>query len=148
MSKRYMIHEYIYDNVADSYTAIKGQIKAMVVADDPWTACSANGFGDANRYFAEEVHTDQLKGYKKSIGEEKKLLGELEAQIDKWTGEEIEKSKVCPNCEKQLNDNGECECGFGRDEIAVNGNVITKKDWEKVEKAIKKASKKKKPAKK
>jgi len=143
--KHYGIFEYVFDPVAEVYTAIKGQIKAFVDSDNAFTACEEAGFDDPNRYFAEEVNADQLKKIKDDIQKEKELLGKLDGQIDGWISGEIEKSKVCPNCESQLNERGECKaCGFGDTEISVGGVVITKKEFEKAMKDAKKAKGKKK----
>jgi len=140
----YAVYEYAYNTITEQYTDIRGQVKAFVVADDAFEACEKAGLTDASRYFAEPVYDEELKKIKADIKEEKTLLGKLEEQIDGFIGEAVKKSKSCPNCEKELNDKYECPaCGYGVDEVAIGGCVVTKEMMDELgKKATKKAIKK------
>jgi hypothetical protein len=141
--KRFAVGEYVFDPIKGEYTNYEGQIKAFVEAEDEFEACEKAGMDDPTKYYASHVYPQQLKKFQEDIKKEKELLGKLEGNIEAWINEEVEKSKLCPNCEKKLNEKGECkECGYGRDEIAIDGNIITKKMWEAHEKAMKKAANK------
>jgi tRNA(Ile2) C34 agmatinyltransferase TiaS len=143
MKKYYAVFEYLYDHIKETYSDLKGPIKAFVDADDPFEACEKAGLTDATRYFADVVYPETYGKIMKDINEETELLGKLKGQLEGMVAEHKEELTKCPNCEKKLNEKGECkECGYGRDEIAIDGNIITKKMWEAHEKAMKKAANK------
>lgn len=143
--KHYAVYEYAYDSIKEEFTDLKGQIKAFIDADDPFDACEKTGMKDPIRYFAEPIYTENLKKIKEDIEKEKELLGKLSASIDSWIGDAKEQATICPNCGKKLNDKAECPaCGFGVDEVSIDGQVVTKEMFDKFEKEMKKAAKKKK----
>ena len=147
--KHYAVFEYAYDSYKEEFTDIKGQIKAFIDAEDPFEACEKAGLTESNRYFAEVVYDDNLKKIKEDIQKEKELLDNLDKSLNGWLGEKAEKDKICPNCEKQMNEKGECSaCGYGVDEIAVGGVVVTKEMIDEMEKKAKKLAKKVKKGKK
>lgn len=138
----YMIYEYVFDTVSESYTSYKGNIKAMIMATDAFEACEKTGFTDAEKYFSEPVYPEQLKKMLESIKAEQVILKELEGKLNEAIDGEIEKSKICPNCSERLDKKGECKvCKFGINEVAVGGVVVTKKEMQKAVRDAKKLAK-------
>lgn len=141
--KHYAVYIYAYDINKEEYTDVKGQIQAFVQAEDAWEACEKAGLTDPTKYFADAIHPDHFKEIQEEIKKEKATLDKLDAQMGEWITEQKEKEKLCPSCGKELDKKGECKaCGFGVDEIAIDGQVVTKEMIEKFEKEMKKQLKK------
>jgi ribosomal protein S27AE len=137
--KRYAVFAYGSDGASE------GEIVAYVEADDPFAACEKAGFPDANTHFARQV---EMKKDKEYVAKESERLNKIKEQLqvfvdaDNKAQEEFEKDRPCPNCGEKMDKNYTCKkCGYGRDEIAIGGIVITKEMLEEAKKLEKERQK-------
>ena len=139
--KRYAIFKYLNGG------QVEGEIVAYTEADDPFTACEQAGFPDQETHFARlvdkmETESEYIKGEQERLD---KINRQLQTFIDADTKakEQFEKDKPCPNCGSKMDKDYTCKkCGFGRDEVAIGGMVVNKKQLDKAIKQAKKQAKK------
>ena len=138
--KRYAIFMYIEG--AEDRT---DNVVAYVEANDPFEACEKAGYNDPSTHFARQVNS--MEQETKYVADAEELVKKLRGQIDELNAadkKEYEATKnICPNCGGTLNKARNCKaCGFGIDEVAINGHIVNKNELDKAIRAAKRQAKK------